>query len=77
MPAGEEIRVGSSWRYGEHVYDIQARRPIEPGWPAWTARHLVLAVPRGEHPHPLDWIPDTCLCRYLTPVEGGERPPAA
>lgn len=55
----EEIPIGSSWRYGEQVYDVQAQRPIEPGCPTWAARHLVLAVPRGEDPHPLDWIPDT------------------
>jgi hypothetical protein len=65
----DEIPIGSSWRHGKHVYDVRARRPIEPGWPAWTAQHLVLAVPRGQDPHPLDWIPDTWLRRYLTRVD--------
>lgn len=73
MPGAEEIPIGSSWRYDQHVYVIQARRPIEPGCPARGARHLVLAVPEGEDPHPLDWIPDTWLHRYLAPVDGNQQ----
>lgn len=68
MTRSDDVAIGSSWRYGNLVYVIRARRPVEPGYPAWSARHLVLAVPRGEDPHPLDWIPDTWLRRYLTPV---------
>lgn len=77
MTRSDDVAIGSSWRYGNLVYVIRARRPVESGYPAWSARHLVLAVPRGEDPHPLDWIPDTWLRRYLTPVaaDSTRRPP--
>ncbi len=77
MTGVEEIPIGSRWRYGDVVYDIRARRPIEAGCPAWGARHLVLATPEDEDPHPLDWVPDTWLRRYWTPVDGQQRATAA
>jgi len=64
-----EITIGSRWRHSEHVYRIHAKRPVESGCPAWGAQQLVLAVPEGEHPHPLDWIPDTWLRRAFLHVE--------
>jgi hypothetical protein len=66
---GIEITIGSRWRHGNHVYNIRAKRPIEPGCAAWGAHQLVLAVPEGGHPHPLDWIPDTWLRRVFQLVE--------
>jgi len=73
IPGAEDIPIGSSWRSDQHVYVIQARGPVEPGCPAWGARQLVLAVPRGEDPHPLDRLPDTWLWRYLTPLDGNQQ----
>ena len=73
MTTVEEIPIGSLWRYGSLVYEIRARQPVEPGCPAWGARHLVLATPQGEDPHPLDWVPDTWLRRSWTRVDAPER----
>jgi hypothetical protein len=64
-----EIAIGTRWRHGRHVYRVQAKRPVEPGCPAWGAHQLALAVPEEEHPHLLDWIPDTWLRAAFRPVE--------
>jgi hypothetical protein len=37
--------------------------------PGLGAQQLVLAVPAGEQPDPLDWIPDAWLRRAFQPIE--------
>jgi hypothetical protein len=71
---GLEITIGSRWRHRAHVYNVRAKRPVESGCPAWGAHKLVLAVPEGEHPHPLDWVPDTWLRGAFLHVEDLTEP---
>jgi hypothetical protein len=48
MTGVEEIPIGSRWRYGDIIYDIRARRPIEPGCPVGVIRRRLAAWPTSQ-----------------------------